>query len=230
MKIIPAPTISLATEVNTYAEDIFVGYRYFETFAKDAVQFPFGFGLSYTTFALENIQVKTYGDTVRVKVARKEYRFLLRQGSGAGLRRCSPGCSGQGGSGAGSVSRRQSCSSPVRPRRLNLTFGLDALASFDDSGATGHKDAWVLEAGEYGIYVGTDVRSAQKQGAVEVPELRVVRQLQEVCAPVADALTVWSSENGEKAFEPVPMATRSLKDRILDNLPEEIPFTGDQGH
>ena len=57
----PSASNFLGNDANVYAEDIYVGYRYFETFAQDKVQFPFGFGLSYTTFALENVQVKLCG-------------------------------------------------------------------------------------------------------------------------------------------------------------------------
>lgn len=43
-----------------YNDDIYVGYRYFDT-KNIKTQFPFGFGLSYTTFAYDNISVETLG-------------------------------------------------------------------------------------------------------------------------------------------------------------------------
>ena len=49
-----------------YAEDIYVGYRYFDTQNKD-VLFPFGFGLSYTTFEFSNLQVSKQEDRVTVQ-------------------------------------------------------------------------------------------------------------------------------------------------------------------
>ncbi|MBP5268313.1 MAG: glycoside hydrolase family 3 C-terminal domain-containing protein, partial [Ruminococcus sp.] len=49
---------------NFYAEDIYVGYRYFETFAKDKVRFPFGFGLSYTKFEISAEGRKTESGAV----------------------------------------------------------------------------------------------------------------------------------------------------------------------
>jgi len=55
---------------NVYEEDIYVGYRYFETFAPEKVQFPFGFGLSYTEFALRPLgaTVTEKGLTVEAEV------------------------------------------------------------------------------------------------------------------------------------------------------------------
>lgn len=106
----------LGQEYNQYTEDIYVGYRYFETFAKDAVQFPFGFGLSYTTFALENVQVKTLGDTVRVKGVGEEHRLLPRQRGGARSTPLLLKASWARPAECCAPSRRPSCSSLASPR------------------------------------------------------------------------------------------------------------------
>ena len=217
----------LGQDYNEYTEDIYVGYRYFETFAKDAVQFPFGFGISYTTFALKDIQVKSLGDTVRVKAT------VENTGSRPGkevVQVYSSAPQGKLGKPARELRAFQKTKllQPGESQVLTITFPAPFMASFDDSGTTGHKNAWVLESGDYGIYVGTDVRSAQQAGNVFVPELRVLSQLEEASAPVApfDRLV---NKDGQKAYEPAPLAERSLKERILDNLPTEIPFTGDKG-
>ncbi len=60
------------------------------------------------------------------------------------------------------------------------------MASYDDGGYTGYKSCYVLEAGRYDIYIGTDVRSAGLAGTFEVKETLITDQLQEAMAQICD--------------------------------------------
>lgn len=55
-------------DTTKYEEDIYVGYRYFDTFGKK-VSYPFGYGLSYTTFDYGKPTVKANGDSLTITVS-----------------------------------------------------------------------------------------------------------------------------------------------------------------
>ena len=212
---------------NCYQEDIYVGYRYFETFAKDRVRYPFGFGLSYTTFE------------VRTDYRYADYKCILKTTV----------------TNTGPVSGREVVQVYVNPpqgkldkplrnlvafqktgelapgQREQLVFEIDPVefASFDDSGATGFPNCDVLEAGDYKIYVGTDARSAMPVGKWECPGLLVTRELTERAAPVKRFRRMKRMNDGSIGYEPVPLRRTSLKTDILSHLPKATPYTGDQG-
>lgn len=217
---------------NCYAEDVFVGYRYFEAFARDAVQFPFGFGLSYTTFDHSGVAFEA-GDEVRVgvdvtnsgaRVSRQVVQLYVAAPDGA-LAKPARALVGYA---------KTSELAPGENQRLELTVPVEALASYDDGGATGHRSAWVLEPGAYRFFLGADVRSAVEVGTWSLPELRVVEQLAEACAvdPAASFRRMTVRRDGGEArvgWEDVPVRTVNLRRRILDALPAEVPVTGDRG-
>ncbi len=219
---------------NDYAEDIFVGYRYFETFARDAVQFPFGFGLGYASFRLTATSVEVVDDVVRLAVdvtntgnhhaGQEVVQVYVAQPDG-------PLATPARVLAAFAKTRELA---PGETQLLDLEFPLATVASYDDSGASGHKSAWVLQPGTYEFLVGTDVRTAEPVGRHEVPELRVVEQLEEACAvdPAHRFERMTVARDGEAiqiGWEPVPTRTVALKERIESGLPADIRPTGDRG-
>lgn len=219
-----------STEREFYCEDVYVGYRYFETFAKDKVLYPFGYGLSYTEFELQttvkpesssihfDITVKNVGGREGKEVV--QIYFEAPQGKlGNPLRRL---CA---------FAKTKSLA-PNEEQTLRLDVALDDLASYDDGGITGNKSCYVREAGEYAFYVGTDVRSAGEVYRFTQNETVVVERLSEACAPVLPFERIKPQFDGnefKKVTESVPTATVDMDDRRAENLPKELPQTGDKG-
>jgi len=219
-------------DFNRYVEDIYVGYRYFETLAPGDVLFPFGFGLSYTTFEMTS-SVQLQGQDVYIDATIKNTGRVRGKEIVQIYFAAPQGVLGKPARALAAFGKTQELE-PGATEVIHLNFSIDAMASYDDGGKTGHKSAYILEAGAYDIYAGACVRSAVKISSINIDKLTVVKQLSEAAACVDNfqRITVKQNPDGSlaKAMEDVPQRTVSLKQRIEANLPKEIPFTGDKGY
>lgn len=212
-------------DMDCYGEDIYVGYRYFETFAKDRVRFPFGFGMSYTSFDIAASDFRLDGDKVTGSVNVKN------TGSTPGREVVQIYCSAPQGK-LGKPARvlcgfdKTRALQPGEIQTLSFEIPLESVASYDDSGVTGHKSAWILEQGGYVFYAGADVRSASEAYSLTLPET-VVRQCKSALGPLT-AFKRMVNSGGKPEFEDVPLTGEAFPHDHA-KLPAEIPQTGDRG-
>ena len=212
---------------NEYYEDIYVGYRWFETFGKDKVRYPFGYGLSYTTFSMDWEQTEDLCWQVTVT------NTGSRSGKETALLYIEKPC-GPLGNPARELAdfAKTGTLAPGERQTLTLSVQHQQLASFDDAGLTGNKDCYVLLKGTYRFYLGGDVRSAREIGTMETEEDQVLRQLTEAAAPQKPFPILAIQEfNGKQVIVSRRAAARTadLKERILKNLPQSVFQTGDKG-
>ena len=212
-------------DMDCYGEDIYVGYRYFETFAKDRVRFPFGFGMSYTSFDITASDFKLDGNKVTGSVNVKN------TGSTPGREVVQIYCSAPQGK-LGKPARvlcgfdKTRTLQPGESQTLSFEIPLESVASYDDSGVTGHKSAWILEQGGYVFYAGADVRSASEAYSLTLPET-VVRQCKSALGPLT-AFKRMVNSSGKPEFEDVPLTGEAFPHDHA-KLPAEISQTGDRG-
>ena len=145
-----------------YIEDIFVGYRYFDSFAKN-VSYPFGYGLSYTTFAYSNPSVSTEGDVINVtvdventgKVAGKEVVEVYVKAPDAKAAN-KPEHELRAFAKTGTLK-------PGEKQSLKMVFSVADLASYNTE-----KAAWVVAEGEYVVEIGASSRDIRATAPVTV--------------------------------------------------------------
>ena len=169
-----------------YTEDIYVGYRYFETIpgAAQKVNYPFGYGPSYTTFDWTVYSIKEENRNISVDVS------ITNTGKLEGKEVLQIyGSAPQGLLGKAAKSlvafEKTRLLTPGETQRVRLEFSIDSLASFDDLGKI-QKSAYLLEAGEYTFYLGNSVRNTEKLDYVyTITETRIVEQLTSHLAPTS---------------------------------------------
>ncbi len=167
-----------------YTEDVYVGYRYFETLpgAAERVCYPFGYGLSYTRFALEVLEAGAENGIIQVRTQ------VTNTGDRAGkevvqLYFCPPQGLLQKPSRNLAAFHKTGLLNPGESETVTLSFAVSDMASFDDLGKAA-SSAWVLEKGRYKLYLGTSVQEAEELTfAYEQAETEVVRQCKDVLAP-----------------------------------------------
>ncbi len=136
-----------STDKIIYKEGLFMGYRYFDTFKKDVV-FPFGFGLSYTDFSLENLSCEIDKTTVSIKVkvtnvsrfhGREVVQCYLSQPDGKLDKPYQTLCGFE----------KTDWLNQGQSQVLNIKFDFLDFTSFDKESAS-----YILEKGEYIVRVG----------------------------------------------------------------------------
>lgn len=168
-----------------YSEDIYVGYRYFETLpgAAERVCYPFGYGLSYTRFALKVLGAEAKGGSIQVRAqvtntgerAGKEVVQLYFQPPRGLLQKPVRNLA---------AFRKTRLLPPGESETLTLSFAVSDMASFDDLGKIA-PCAFVLEKGDYSLFLGVSVRDAVKLAfTYEQTETEIVRLCRDVLAPI----------------------------------------------
>ncbi len=194
-----------------YTDDIYVGYRYFETIpnASEKVIYPFGYGLSYTTFDVETVSAGV------VNTANKLYAKVrvTNTGKAAGKEVVQVYIAkpqGKLGKPAKELVAFEKTREllPGESQLMTLSWKINDMASYDDLGKV-QKSAYILEAGSYDIYIGTSVRDVTKADF----------------SYILDKDTVTKQLSAK--LVPTSLAKRMLSDGSFEELPQGKPVDTD---
>lgn len=161
-------------DFSNHEEDIYVGYRYFDTFKKD-VAYPFGFGLSYTTFEMGKPSVKANGKNIEVSVTIKNTGKVAGKQVAQVYVTAPKGAYEKPAKELKAFGKTRELK-PGESQTLKMTLEKRDLASFDEANSQ-----WKVDAGNYLFQVGTDVESIKGTATLKVAEY--TEKISSACAP-----------------------------------------------
>lgn len=194
--------------IQDYVEDIFIGYRYFDTFEKnDRVIYPFGHGLSYTEFSVTDTtcviddkvtvtaKVTNIGDTYAGKETLQLYFSAPQVKDGAKLSKPTK-------------ELRQFAKTkllvPGESEVITISFDTNQMASFDDTGVLGEDNVWVMEKGEYKILLGTSSANVKEVGSLTLEDHKITERCHKLLTTLPKRLLADGSYEklSTKPFDP----------------------------
>lgn len=205
-----------------YTDDIYVGYRYFETIpgAAEKVNCPFGYGLSYTTFAIDVIDAVCENGKFTMKAS------VTNTGNYKGKEVVQLYISKPQGK-LGNPAKELTAFVKTRELQvgetqlIELHCELSALAAYDDLGKV-QKSAYVLEKGDYRFYVGTSVRDVEEVDLkYQLEKDVIVKQLSAKLVPTSLSRRMLSDGSYEELPMTDPVDPNASVIGVLDNKYKE---------
>jgi len=162
-------------EEENYKEGIFVGYRHFDNFGIEP-QFPFGFGLSYTTFSHRVMKVDVNGTSIstQVEIANTGVKYVGKEVLQLYAAKPNGKLSHEKRSLAAFAKTK--LLAPGESKPLTLTFNFCDLSSYDED-----QSAWILEKGEYGLFLGNSSRSIEPIAVIILDENVIKEKCVSIC-------------------------------------------------
>lgn len=209
-----------------YKEGIYVGYRYFDTIGYTPA-YPFGYGMSYTTFTVEPREMKADASEISVTAT------VTNTGSACGKEVVQVYYSAPSGKLdkpyqelAGYAKTEELA--PGESQDVTVAFETESMASYCTQCAS-----WVMEAGTYYIRVGNSSRNTRIAGAAQLDETKAVEKDKNICGESGfeDVKPQWTpytykGETEEKRQAKVialKAADLAVKEVVYKQVPDEIP-------
>ena len=206
-----------------YTEDIFVGYRYFETFAPERVVYPFGYGLSYTTFAITPGQCKLAKQTLTMEVTVKNIGNRPGKEVVQAYLAAPQGKLGKAKKVLCAFGKTKELL-PGQEVKMKLQCNIHDFASFDDLGKI-CASAFILEQGQYIVYLGNNVRDTAECLRFCLDEDIICRRCHSYMAPRALEKRLCADGSYETLPKAKPVSHKPVGYKPKAKAEKEFPLT-----
>ncbi len=204
-----------------YDEDIYVGYRYFETFNQDAVRYPFGYGLTYSKFDIKPLSFNVVDEQIEFKISVTNIGKRLAKEVVQVYVEAPQGKLGKSKKVLVGFVKTKGLL-PNEAVEVSITIDFFKLASYDDEGFI-YLSSYVLEKGNYYFHIGNSVRHTKKFGTIELKDDLIIEKLEELNAPVLPFKRLKPDQNFNPIYTDVPLRKTDYNARIKKETKKALP-------